>query len=94
MLHTVLTISGSSWHEALNEFAHIHMRLHALLLSPFQIGKGAWRRIKLSMFTGVVLLALPGANVAEISRELDTQCTALPRNETARKALSHSFAIT
>ena len=41
----------------------------------------------------MVLLALPGADFGEISRQLDVQCTALPRNETARKALAHSFAI-
>ena len=41
----------------------------------------------------VVLVALPGADVGTISKELDTQCSALPRNETARRALSHSFCV-
>jgi hypothetical protein len=41
----------------------------------------------------VVLVALPGTDLVAISREVAKQCDALPRNETARKALTHSFAI-
>ncbi len=41
----------------------------------------------------VVLVALPGADLEAIGREVTKQCDALPRNETARKALSHSFAV-
>lgn len=41
----------------------------------------------------VVLLALPGTDVSAIGREVERQCSALPRNETARKALTHSFAV-
>lgn len=41
----------------------------------------------------VVLVALPGADVAAIQAEVERQCAALPRNETARKALSHSYAV-
>ncbi|KAJ9519275.1 hypothetical protein QJQ45_017922, partial [Haematococcus lacustris] len=41
----------------------------------------------------VVLLALPGADITAIEAELSRQCDALPRNATARKALSHSFAV-
>lgn len=41
----------------------------------------------------VVLAALPGVDLAAIHREVQQQCDALPRNETARKALTHSFVI-
>lgn len=42
----------------------------------------------------VVLVALPGVDLAGVAAEVDRQCTALPRNDTARKALSHSYAVT
>lgn len=41
----------------------------------------------------VVLLALPGCDLAALEAELDRQCQALPRGDTARKALAHSFAL-
>lgn len=41
----------------------------------------------------VVLLTLPGTDVQAISREVTKQCDALPRNTTARKALTHSYVI-
>eukprot|EP00197_Chlamydomonas_leiostraca_P004700 CAMPEP_0202866536 /NCGR_PEP_ID=MMETSP1391-20130828/7862_1 /ASSEMBLY_ACC=CAM_ASM_000867 /TAXON_ID=1034604 /ORGANISM="Chlamydomonas leiostraca, Strain SAG 11-49" /LENGTH=439 /DNA_ID=CAMNT_0049546493 /DNA_START=155 /DNA_END=1474 /DNA_ORIENTATION=+ len=40
-----------------------------------------------------VLVALPGVDVGAVATEVGRQCDALPRNETARKALGHSFAI-
>ncbi|GIL52881.1 hypothetical protein Vafri_8644 [Volvox africanus] len=42
----------------------------------------------------VVLVALPGVNIAAVAAEVDRQCSALPRNDTARKALSHSYVVT
>ncbi|GLC33527.1 hypothetical protein PLESTM_000081000 [Pleodorina starrii] len=42
----------------------------------------------------VVLVALPGVNLEAVSAEVDRQCNALPRNDTARKALSHSYVVT
>jgi histidinol dehydrogenase len=41
----------------------------------------------------VVLVTLPGVDIGAIQRELDSQCAALPRNETARKALAHSYVV-
>lgn len=41
----------------------------------------------------VVLLALPGADIPAIESEVVRQCDALPRGDTARKALSHSCVI-
>jgi len=41
----------------------------------------------------VVLLALPGVDLDGVQQEVDKQCNALPRNETARKALSHSCIV-
>lgn len=41
----------------------------------------------------VVLVALPGADVNAIEHEVSRQCDALPRNETAKRALAHSFAV-
>lgn len=41
----------------------------------------------------VVLVALPGVDLAAVSAEVDRQCNALPRNETARKALGHSYVV-
>jgi histidinol dehydrogenase len=41
----------------------------------------------------VVLLALPGLDLDAVQAEVDKQCNALPRNETARKALSHSCIV-
>lgn len=41
----------------------------------------------------VVLLALPGVDLESVQREVDRQCDALPRNETARRALSHSCVV-
>lgn len=41
----------------------------------------------------VVLVALPNVDLGAIQRELDSQCAALPRNETARKALAHSYVV-
>lgn len=41
----------------------------------------------------VVLVALPGVDLNAVEAELSKQCDALPRNETARKALKHSYAI-
>lgn len=41
----------------------------------------------------VVLVALPGVDMTAVEAELAKQCDALPRNETARRALGHSFAV-
>ena len=41
----------------------------------------------------VVLLALPGFDMAALDAELGAQTAALPRGATAAKALTHSFAI-
>ncbi|KAG2435058.1 hypothetical protein HYH02_012055 [Chlamydomonas schloesseri] len=41
----------------------------------------------------VVLVALPGTDLAAVSAEVERQCNALPRNETARKALGHSYVV-
>eukprot|EP00195_Chlamydomonas_chlamydogama_P013633 CAMPEP_0202892308 /NCGR_PEP_ID=MMETSP1392-20130828/2041_1 /ASSEMBLY_ACC=CAM_ASM_000868 /TAXON_ID=225041 /ORGANISM="Chlamydomonas chlamydogama, Strain SAG 11-48b" /LENGTH=441 /DNA_ID=CAMNT_0049576205 /DNA_START=195 /DNA_END=1520 /DNA_ORIENTATION=+ len=41
----------------------------------------------------VVLVALPGVDLAGLQAEVRRQCDALPRNETARKALSHSYVV-
>ena len=41
----------------------------------------------------VVLLALPGVDLDAVQMEVSRQCDALPRNDTARKALSHSCIV-
>ena len=41
----------------------------------------------------VVLLALPGLDLGAVEAELATQLGALPRGDTARKALSHSSVV-
>jgi hypothetical protein len=41
----------------------------------------------------VVLLALPGVDLNAVEAEVQKQCDALPRNETARKALTHSVIV-
>lgn len=45
-----------------------------------------WRR-------QVVLVALPGVDLEAVQREVDAQCDALPRGDTARQALSHSCVV-
>ena len=41
----------------------------------------------------VVLVALPGVDLSAVQAEVERQCDALPRNDTARKALAHSYAV-
>jgi histidinol dehydrogenase len=41
----------------------------------------------------VVLLALPGVDLDAVQMEVARQCDALPRSETARKALAHSCVV-
>jgi histidinol dehydrogenase len=41
----------------------------------------------------VVLLALPGVDLDAVQLAVQKQCDELPRNETARKALSHSCIV-
>jgi hypothetical protein len=41
----------------------------------------------------VVLLALPGVDLDAVQLQVQKQCDELPRNETARKALSHSCIV-
>ena len=41
----------------------------------------------------VVLVALPGVDIGKIEGEVQKQCDALPRNEVARQALSHSCIV-
>jgi histidinol dehydrogenase len=41
----------------------------------------------------VVLVALPGTDVAGIEREVARQCDLLPRAEVTRRALSHSCIV-
>ena len=41
----------------------------------------------------VVLVALPGVDIQKIEAEVQAQCDALPRNEVARQALSHSCIV-
>jgi hypothetical protein len=41
----------------------------------------------------VVLLALPGVDLDAVQHAVQKQCDELPRNETARKALSHSCVV-
>jgi histidinol dehydrogenase len=41
----------------------------------------------------VVLLALPGVDLDAVQTAVQKQCDELPRNETARKALSHSCIV-
>jgi len=41
----------------------------------------------------VVLVALPGVDLEAVQREVDAQCDALPRGDTARQALSHSCVV-
>lgn len=41
----------------------------------------------------VVLLALPGVDLDAVQMELSRQCDALPRAETARRALAHSCVV-
>ena len=41
----------------------------------------------------MVLVALPGVDLSAVQREVEKQCDALPRSETARKALSHSYVV-
>ena len=38
-------------------------------------------------------MALPGVDIGKIEGEVQKQCDALPRNEVARKALSHSCIV-
>lgn len=42
----------------------------------------------------VVLLALPGVDLDAVQMEVSRQCDALPRSDTARKALAHSCVVT
>ena len=39
------------------------------------------------------MVALPGVDLEAVQREVEKQCDALPRNETARKALAHSYVV-
>eukprot|EP00884_Botryococcus_braunii_P018831 jgi/Botrbrau1/5631/Bobra.55_1s0020.1 len=41
----------------------------------------------------VVLVALPGVDIEAVQAEVQRQCDALPRGETARRALSHSCIV-
>lgn len=41
----------------------------------------------------VVLVALPGVDLAAVEEAVNQQCDALPRSETARRALAHSFVV-
>ena len=41
----------------------------------------------------VVLVALEGVDLEAVQREVDAQCDALPRGDTARQALSHSCIV-
>lgn len=41
----------------------------------------------------MVLVALPGVDLAAVEEEIDCQCNALPRGDVARKALSHSCIV-
>lgn len=41
----------------------------------------------------VVLVALEGVDLEAVQREVDAQCDALPRGDTARQALSHSCVV-
>lgn len=38
-------------------------------------------------------MALPGVDLEEVESEVQKQCDALPRNEVARQALSHSCIV-
>ena len=38
-------------------------------------------------------MALPGVDIEKIEAEVQAQCDALPRNEVARQALSHSCIV-
>jgi histidinol dehydrogenase len=41
----------------------------------------------------VVLVALPGVDLDAVEAEVQRQCDELPRGETARLALTHSYVI-
>ena len=41
----------------------------------------------------MVLVALPGVDLEAVQGEVDRQCDALPRGDTARQALSHSAIV-
>lgn len=41
----------------------------------------------------VVLVALPGLDLGKVESEVQSQCDALPRNDVARQALSHSCIV-
>jgi histidinol dehydrogenase len=41
----------------------------------------------------VVLVALPGVDVGAVQAEIELQCAALPRGDTARRALEHSCVV-
>lgn len=41
----------------------------------------------------VVLVALPGVDLAAVAAEVERQCAALPRGEVARRALGNSFVV-
>ncbi len=41
----------------------------------------------------VVLVALPGVDLAAVEAEVSAQCDALPRGDVARQALAHSCIV-
>lgn len=41
----------------------------------------------------VVLVALPGVDIATVEAEVSKQCDALPRGDVARQALAHSCIV-
>ncbi len=52
-----------------------------------------WRAGRGGAGRQVVLVALEGVDLEAVQREVDAQCDALPRGDTARQALSHSCVV-
>ena len=73
----------------------------ALLLSPPSLLSGAalqpisppCSQAEHGPDSQVVLVALPGVDLSAVQAEVERQCDALPRNDTARKALAHSYVV-
>jgi hypothetical protein len=81
----------------------------AVLSQPATIsfGRLAWPRIVCKLrrpglplcttdalgYMQVVLVALPGVDLEAVQGEVDRQCDALPRGDTARQALAHSAIV-
>ena len=56
-------------------------------------GRVRGRKPTVGVSKQVVLVALPGVDLAAVEAEVAAQCDALPRGDVARQALSHSCIV-